>query len=81
MPTVLRVGQYRFYFFSHDLLEPAHIHVDRERFSAKFWLEPILLSRNVGFNSHELRQIEKIIQEHKLLLMEKWNESFNKQIR
>jgi hypothetical protein len=81
MPAILRVGSYRFYFFSHDLLEPAHIHVDRERYSAKFWLEPIMLSRNVGFAAHELRRIENIIQEHKLLLMEQWNEHFNKQIR
>ena len=39
MPTVLKSGPYRLYFYSHDGGEPPHIHVDRERVSAKFWLE------------------------------------------
>jgi Domain of unknown function (DUF4160) len=38
MPTVLRNGAYRFYFYSHEPNEPPHIHVDRDRLSAKFWL-------------------------------------------
>lgn len=29
MPTVLRSGPYRVYFFSHDPNEPPHVHVDR----------------------------------------------------
>ena len=28
MPTVLRSGPYRVYFFSHDPNEPPHVHVD-----------------------------------------------------
>jgi hypothetical protein len=44
MPVVLRVGPYRFYFYSHESTEPPHIHVDRERFSAKFWLELVALA-------------------------------------
>ncbi len=30
MPTVLRRGLYRLYFFSHEPNEPPHMHVDRE---------------------------------------------------
>lgn len=37
MPTVLRSGPYRFYFFSHERNEPPHVHVHRENLSAKFW--------------------------------------------
>ena len=40
MPTVLRSGPYRFYFYSHEPNEPPHIHVDRDDLSAKFWLDP-----------------------------------------
>ncbi|WP_210417809.1 DUF4160 domain-containing protein [Bythopirellula goksoeyrii] len=40
MPTVLRSGPYRFYFWSHELGEPPHVHVDRERFSVKFLARP-----------------------------------------
>ena len=36
MPTVLRIGPYRFYFWSHELNEPLHIHVDRDERSAKY---------------------------------------------
>jgi Domain of unknown function (DUF4160) len=40
MPTALRTGPYRFYFYSYDCGEPRHMHVDRENRSAKFWLDP-----------------------------------------
>jgi hypothetical protein len=40
MPTTLRTGPYRFYFYSYDCGEPRHTHVDRENKSAKFWLDP-----------------------------------------
>ncbi len=43
MPTVLRIGAYRFYFYSHEPNEPSHIHIDRDNLSAKFWLEPVPL--------------------------------------
>jgi Domain of unknown function (DUF4160) len=35
MPTVLRAGPYRFYFYSHEPNEPPHIHVDRDDLSPK----------------------------------------------
>jgi hypothetical protein len=49
MPTVLRHGPYSFIFFSSDRGEPLHIHVQRERSVAKFWLEPVALVTNRGF--------------------------------
>ena len=36
MPTVLRIGPYRIYFWSHEPNEPPHVHVDRDANSAKF---------------------------------------------
>ncbi len=76
MPQVLRVGAYRFYFYSHEPNEPPHIHVDRERFSAKFWMQPVSLARNLGFNGRELRIIERIVEENQALILEKWNGYF-----
>ncbi len=38
MPTVLRIGAYRFFFYSNESGEPRHIHIQRERMLAKFWL-------------------------------------------
>ncbi len=74
MPTVFRSGPYRVYFLSHDLAEPPHVHVDRDDQSAKFWLNPVALSRNLGFAAHELRGIERMLREHEQELVEAWNE-------
>ncbi|MGQ9586207.1 MAG: DUF4160 domain-containing protein [Anaerolineae bacterium] len=79
MPTALRVGPYRIYFYSHDMHEPSHVHVDRENFSAKFWLSPVALARNLGFGAKELRTIERILVEHERELMEAWDEHFRHQ--
>jgi hypothetical protein len=43
MPTVQIEGPYRFFFYSGDSDEPAHIHVERENMKAKFWLTPVRL--------------------------------------
>lgn len=50
MPTVLRIGAYRFHFYSDEGNEPAHIHVANADGECKFWLEPIKISRNKGLN-------------------------------
>jgi len=76
MPTVLRSGPYRFYFYSHEPNEPPHVHVDRDRDSAKFWLDPVALAYNLGFRAHELRRIETIVTDHQDDLLEAWNGRF-----
>jgi hypothetical protein len=76
MPTVLRSGPYRFYFWSHEPNEPPHIHVDRDNLSAKFWLNPVSLARTVGFRPHELRIIQTLVTEHQRELLEAWNGHF-----
>ena len=72
MPTVLRSGPYRVYFYSHDLIEPPHVHVDRGDLSAKFWLAPVSLSRNLGFKPKELRTIERLLVENEAALLGAW---------
>ena len=81
MPTAMRTGPYRLYFYSHDLSEPPHIHVDRDEQSAKFWLSPVALARNLGFSARELRDIERIIIENDQSLLEVWYEHFRRQAR
>ncbi|HMF13826.1 MAG TPA: DUF4160 domain-containing protein [Gemmataceae bacterium] len=73
MPTVRRSGPYRVYFYSHDLNEPPHVHVDRERFSAKYWLEDVSLARNFGFSPKELRKILRLLRDHQAELLEAWH--------
>jgi len=77
MPTVLRKNGYRFFFFSLEGTEPAHIHVERAEGYAKFWLNPVSLARDRGFRSHELSEIRKLIEENKQIFEEKWNEYFS----
>ena len=76
MPTVLRSGPYRLYFYSHEPNEPSHVHVDRDEKTCKFWLEPIALASNLGYSAKDLRHIEKIIIENQQRLLEAWNEYF-----
>jgi hypothetical protein len=76
MPTVLRTGPYRVYFYSHEPNEPPHVHVDRDDRTAKFWLAPVALARNLGFSPGELSKVEKVIQRHQRALLEAWNEYF-----
>lgn len=51
MPTVLRVGPYRFFFYAGDGDEPPHIRVERDDCEAKVWLDPIRLERSGGFSA------------------------------
>ncbi len=76
MPAILRTGPYRIYFYSHELNEPPHVHIDRDDQSCKFWLEPVALARNLGFSAKELRNIEEILIKNKTHLLEAWNEYF-----
>jgi hypothetical protein len=76
MPTVLRVGPYRIYFYSHEPNEPPHVHVDRDDQSVKFWIGPVVLASNLGFSPKELRRIERILAEYEQELLEAWDDHF-----
>ena len=76
MPTVLRQGPYRFYFYSHEPNEPAHVHVDRDACSAKFWLAPVALARNLGFSAQELTRLHRMVMEQQRELQEAWDGYF-----
>ena len=64
MPTILRIGPYRFHFYSREPNEPPHIHVERDDFEAKFWLQPMSLAANYGFGAAELRDIQRHVEQH-----------------
>lgn len=74
MPTVLRVGEYRFHFYSDERGEPAHIHVRTSDGECKFWLDPITMAKNRGLAAHTVRAIERLVYEHQEYLREKYNE-------
>jgi len=79
MPTVLRWNGYRFFFFSNegDPIEPAHVHVRKDRNVAKFWLEPrVALSESYGMSSQELNKLQKVVENNAKLLKKTWYKYF-----
>jgi hypothetical protein len=77
MPTVGRIGPYRFYFYSNEGTEPPHVHAQQERKIAKFWLEPVALGSTGRFSASELRSIERIVFENRERFLEAWHEFFS----
>ncbi|MCH8280127.1 MAG: DUF4160 domain-containing protein [Chloroflexi bacterium] len=77
MPTVLRVGPYRLFFYSGDREEPPHIHVERDSDQAKVWLDPVRLEHNRGFSGAEINRIMRLVEENREVLLTTWKEFFN----
>ncbi|MGH7336086.1 MAG: DUF4160 domain-containing protein [Myxococcota bacterium] len=76
MPTAARIGPYRFFFFGNEGSEPMHIHVQRDRGLAKFWLQPVALASSTGFADHELRRVQRLVEENRQRFEEAWREFF-----
>ena len=77
MPTALRIGPYRFFFYAGDYDEPPHVHVERDENLAKFWLDPVRLQRSGGFNRPEINRIRKLVQDNQEQLLRSWDEYFS----
>ena len=78
VPTVLRIGKYRFFFFSNEGKEPCHIHIESGDGHAKFWLSPkIHLALSQGMNAKDLSEISKLVRQNDKKLVEAWDEFFS----
>jgi hypothetical protein len=76
VPTVLRWGPYRAFFYSNEGDEPAHIHVRSSDKEAKFWLHDLNVAVNVGFPAHEIGDIIRHLRQNRAALLSAWNEYF-----
>jgi len=75
-PTIFRVGNYRFYFFSREE-ERIHIHVVSPDGEAKFWVEPIVaMVKYTGFSKSQLARLQKIVEERKSEIIKAWHKHF-----
>ena len=74
MPTVLRIGSFRFHFYSDEGNEPPHIHVATPDGECKFWLDPVNLARNKRVSPLIVRNIEKSVFENLQFLLEKYHD-------
>jgi hypothetical protein len=76
MPTVLRWGPYRAFFYSNEAGEPPHIHVRSGGHEAMFWLHDLSLAVNAGFPAHEIGSIIRHLRSQRDVLEGKWHEHF-----
>ena len=79
MPTLLVVAGFRFYFFSDERQEPAHVHVRHGDAVAKSWLLPVEFVFSRGFSRRQLRRIRELTFEHQVIFVARWNEYFSHQ--
>lgn len=79
MPTVLRDGSYRFFFYSNegDPREAPHIHVTAGSRTAKFWLDAVELAANRGFRPSEIKEIRGLVERHRRVFLEAWDAHFD----
>ena len=54
------------------------MHVGREGSEAKFWLDPIRVVRSGRFKPVELREIERILNDHLNFLLSAWDKEQRK---
>lgn len=54
------------------------MHISKGDSEAKYNVKNIELVENFGFKKNELRMIESIIEENQEIIIERWNEYFNK---
>lgn len=78
MPAVMRIGRYRFFFYSNGGNEPHPIHVDAGEDGAKFWLLPVRLATSHGFRARDLNEIERLVIEHEAEFAEAWDDHFGR---
>lgn len=78
MPTVLKSGPYRFFFYAGDRDEPPHVHVERDDKVAKFWLDPVRLQISGGFARAEIGRIQKLVALRRARLTEAWHGYFGR---
>jgi hypothetical protein len=76
MPTILRTGGFRVYFYSHEPGEPPHIPADRGGATAKVWLDQVTLASNSGFSAAELGAVLRLVRTREECL-EAWHGFFD----
>lgn len=76
MPTVLRWGSYRAFFYSNEGDEPAHIHLRSGNNEAKLWLHDMTVAVNAGFPAHEIGDIIRHLKLNREKLLSAWHEHF-----
>jgi hypothetical protein len=78
VPTILRHGRWRLFFYSNEGSEPAHVHVESGDGTARFWPLPVALAGSNRLRPGDLREVERIVRLHRKLLLEAWDDFFGR---
>jgi hypothetical protein len=76
MPTILGEQGYRFFFFSNEGEEPAHVHVESGDGYAKIWFDPVEVAHSIGYKRSELVFLRNLVIENVGPFKEKWDAYF-----
>jgi hypothetical protein len=78
MPKIFERDGYRFFFYSNEH-RPIHVHVRHGGGEAVFEVEErVELRESQGLKVRELAKAEELATEHRGLIIERWNEYFNR---
>jgi hypothetical protein len=80
VPTIHRLGPYRFFFYSNEnreTFEPPHVHVWSRGKVAIFWLSPVSLRDSEGYTPREIERIRRIVTGSRNMMLRRWHEYFD----
>ena len=76
VPTIVRDGQFRLFFFSREETR-IHVHVAHPEGEAKFWLTPAVeLATSTGLSARQLKEAQAVVERHLLEIENAWNRHF-----
>ena len=81
MPTIHRLGPYRFFFYANENLEsgePPHIHVTSAKGAAVFWLSPVSVRETSGYTPREIERIRRVVIGSREMMLRRWHEFFDR---
>jgi hypothetical protein len=75
-PTVLRIGGYRFFFFSREEARP-HVHVHHADGEAKVRLDPgFEIAHSHGLSLRRIATIRRLVRENEHEIQDAWKKHF-----
>lgn len=79
MPVIKSISnKYRFFFYSNEQNEPAHVHIEKDNAIMKVWLADASMAYNKAFSQKEMNEVIRIVIENRTKIEEAWNEHFGK---
>ena len=80
MPKLLEWNGWKFFFYSREgmPLEPAHVHIRKDRSELKVWLTPIVrVASDRRMDPRTLKMLLAVVETHRDEFMEQWNDFFS----